>query len=121
MTVRGEAAPKVDLIHAIALSDMILFLVGIVDMVVIALWTKAVTKANVPLTGLVTTLNVFIWYYVVSQVVEHIDDWATIVPYAAGCAIGSMIGALDRERTSAMMKKIFAAVLPRAKRHYEHL
>lgn len=89
---------------------MSLFFIGIVEMVIVALWTRAVTKANVALTGLVTAVNIFIWYYVVGQVVENLHNWRMIVPYGVGCAIGSMIGAVD-------LKKYFASVVTRTERN----
>lgn len=72
---------------------MILFFVGIIELVIAAYWTKAVSKANVALTGMITTVNIFIWYYVIRQVVEDLDQWHKIIPYVAGCAIGAMLGA----------------------------
>lgn len=89
---------------------MNLFFVGIVEMVIVALWTRAVTKANVLLTGAVTAVNMVIWFYVLRQVIEHIDSWQTIVPYAVGCAIGSMIGAIDVKKASMKARKTFASL-----------
>jgi uncharacterized protein YebE (UPF0316 family) len=89
---------------------MSLFFIGIVEMVIVALWTRAVTKANVVLTGLVTGINIFIWYYVVGQVIDNLHNWRMIVPYGIGCAIGSMIGAID-------LKNYFASAAPRTERN----
>ena len=86
---------------------MTLFFVGVVEMAVAASWTRYVTKANVVMTGLVTYVNIFIWYYVVEQVVKHIDNGHTIIPYAAGCALGSMLGAFDAKPMIARVKKSF--------------
>lgn len=74
---------------------MILFFVGIIEMVIAAFWTKAVSKANVAVTGMITTVNIFIWYYVIRQVVDTLDAWYKIVPYVAGCAIGAMLGSTN--------------------------
>ncbi len=67
-------------------------------MIISASWTKAVSKANVALTGAVTTVNILIWFYVIRVVVENLDNWLAIVPYTIGCALGSMLGAVDREK-----------------------
>jgi len=72
---------------------MILFLIGIIEMAISAAWTRYVSKAQVVSTGMITGVNIFIWYYVIEQVVNHIDSWFAIIPYAGGCAIGAMLGA----------------------------
>lgn len=72
---------------------MVLFFVGIIEMVISAAWTKAVAKSNTAMTGVITTINIFIWFYVIQVVVDNLDNWSAIVPYAIGCAIGAMLGA----------------------------
>lgn len=74
---------------------MILFFVGIIEMAIAASWTRFVTKHNVLMNGIITYINIFVWYYVIDQVVNHISGWQAIIPYAAGCAIGSVIGAAE--------------------------
>lgn len=71
---------------------MILFFVGIIEMAIATYWTRFVTNANVRMTGLITGVNFAIWYYVIRQLVENLDDWYTIVPYGAGCVAGAMLG-----------------------------
>ena len=71
---------------------MILFLTGIIEMAIATYWTRFVTNANVRMTGLVTAINFAIWYFVIRQIVENIDNWQAIVPYGAGCVAGSMLG-----------------------------
>jgi hypothetical protein len=83
---------------------MILFFVGIIEMVISASWTKAVSKASVGYTGAITTVNILIWYYVIRVVVENLDNWFAIIPYTAGCVIGSMLGAVG-------MKKVYKSVV----------
>ncbi len=73
---------------------MTLFLVGVIEMIISAFWTKAVTKANPLATGGITIVNIFIWYYVIQTVISDIGSWSAIVPYAAGCAIGAMLGSV---------------------------
>ncbi|MEY4744491.1 MAG: hypothetical protein RL272_436 [Candidatus Parcubacteria bacterium] len=84
---------------------MILFFVGIVEMAIATYWTRFVTSANVRMTGVVTGVNFAIWYFVIRQVVENLDNWHAIVPYGAGCVAGSMLGvALD---VDALMLRFF--------------
>jgi len=88
---------------------MALFFVGVIEMIISASWTKSVSKANVALTGAITSINIFIWYYVIRVVVENLDNWFAIIPYTAGCAIGAMLGAVDREKAVKRMRKLFIA------------
>jgi len=93
---------------------MTLFFVGVIEMIISASWTKSVSKANVALTGAITSVNIFIWYYVIRVVVENLDNWYAIVPYTAGCALGAMLGAVDREKAMKRIRKQFAAAKARA-------
>lgn len=77
---------------------MTLFFVGVVEMIIVAFWTKVVSQSKVAMTGAITVINIFIWYYVVSVVVENIGNWTTIASYALGCAIGAMIGAVEEKK-----------------------
>jgi NADH:ubiquinone oxidoreductase subunit K len=70
---------------------MILFFIGIVEMMIIAVWTRMVSDSKVMASGLVTVVNIFIWYYVLQAVVGDIQNIGVIALYAAGCAIGTMI------------------------------
>lgn len=69
---------------------MILFIVGVIEMVIIASWTKMVTDTKVLLSGVMTVFNVLIWYYVLDTVTNDISNWRLIATYAVGCAIGTM-------------------------------
>ena len=82
---------------------MTLFFVGVIEMIISASWTKAVSKANIAMTGAITTVNILIWFYVIRVVVENLNNWLAIIPYTAGCALGSMLGAINREKA---MKRI---------------
>ncbi|HSD12612.1 MAG TPA: hypothetical protein VLC10_03570 [Patescibacteria group bacterium] len=78
---------------------MILFFVGIVEMAIATYWTRTVNDANVRMTGVVTGVNFTIWYFVIRQVVENLDNWYAIVPYGAGCVAGAMLGvAIDLDQ-----------------------
>ena len=71
---------------------MVLFFVGVIEMVIAAYWTKSVARAKVTRTGAITIVNIFIWFYMIRIVVDNLDNWMAIVPYAVGCAIGAMLG-----------------------------
>lgn len=82
---------------------MILFFVGIIEMAIATYWTRSVANANVKLNGIITGVNFAIWYFVIRQIVDNIDNWQAIVPYGAGCVAGSMLGvAFD---TDLLIKK----------------
>jgi len=66
-----------------------LFFVGILEMLIVTIWTKVVTKSKVLASGVVTVINVMIWYYVVQTIVDNISDWKIALMYALGCAIGT--------------------------------
>ncbi|MFH2063199.1 MAG: DUF5698 domain-containing protein [bacterium] len=77
---------------------MALFFVGVIEMVIATYWTKSVARAKVVRTGAITMVNIFIWFYVIRIVVDNLDNWTAIIPYAAGCAIGSMLGSAFESR-----------------------
>ena len=70
---------------------MIIFLVGILEMVIVTAWTKAVTDTKVLLSGIVTLVHILIWYYVLQSLVSDIKNWHIAVEYAGGCAVGTML------------------------------
>jgi len=69
----------------------LLFFVGVLEMIVITAWTKVVSDTKVILSGLITVVNIFIWYYVLRIFVENIENWVLLVVYVSGCAVGTMI------------------------------
>lgn len=91
---------------------MMLFFIGILEMLIVTAWTKLVTKAKIFASGAVTMINVLIWYYVLATIVDNINNWQLVLLYAFGCAIGTVIGTylfelLDkRERKKARKAKI---------------
>lgn len=97
---------------------MTLFFVGVVEMAIAASWTRFVSRSNVMMNGVITYVNIFIWYYVIDQVVNHLDGWQAMIPYAAGCAIGSMIGGTDPKILLRIAKKALrkAGLLKRKQR-----
>jgi len=70
---------------------MILFFIGIIEMLVISTWTKVVTETKVVVSGMVTVVNIFIWYYVLQTMVNDIHNFWVVGLYAAGCAVGTML------------------------------
>lgn len=70
---------------------IILFFVGVIEMIIVSCWTKMVTDSKVLLSGAVTIVNIFIWYYVIETVVTDISNMWLIVMYAVGCALGTML------------------------------
>ena len=81
---------------------MLLFTVGIVEMLVIAAWTKTVVGERVVASGGISFINVLIWYYVLETVVKDIDNISIVFLYAAGCAVGTMLSGII---TSSMKKE----------------
>jgi len=70
---------------------MMLFFIGVIEMIIISTWTKVVTETKVVVSGLVTIINVLIWYYVLQTVVNDVTNFKLVAMYAAGCAIGTML------------------------------
>lgn len=70
---------------------IVLFFVGIIEMVIVSVWTKVVTDSKIIASGVVTIINILIWYYVLEKVVSDIGNWKLVVLYAFGCAIGTML------------------------------
>lgn len=70
---------------------MTLFFIGVIEMVIVTAWTKLVTKTQVLASGMITMVNVLIWYYVLQQIVGDISNWRIAFVYAAGCAVGTVI------------------------------
>jgi len=70
---------------------MALFFVGILEMLITTCWTKIITRSQIMAGGVVTMLNVFIWYYVLQKVVDQIENWGVVFLYALGCALGTVI------------------------------
>lgn len=73
-------------------AGIILFFVGAVEMLIVTLWTKAVTETKIWSSGAITVINILIWYYVVRTIVDNVNDWSLALLYALGCALGTMVG-----------------------------
>jgi uncharacterized protein YebE (UPF0316 family) len=70
---------------------MVLFFVGVLEMIIVTLWTKVVVETRVIASGMVTMVNVLIWYYVLQKIVDDISNWQLVLLYALGCAVGTVI------------------------------
>ena len=70
---------------------MILFFIGIVEMLIVTFWTKAVTETKVLASGAITMINVLIWYYVLQKIVDDISNWQIAALYALGCSVGTAL------------------------------
>ena len=70
---------------------MMLFFIGILEMLIVTIWTKTVTDTMVLASGAVTMVNVLIWYYVLQQIVGNINNWYLALLYALGCSLGTVI------------------------------
>lgn len=70
---------------------MSLFIIGVVEMLIVTVWTKTVSQTQVLASGFVTLVNVMIWYYVIAQIVDNINDWQLALMYALGCALGTVL------------------------------
>jgi len=70
---------------------MALFFIGILEMVIVTFWTKLVTKTKIIASGVVTMINVMIWYYVLQRMMDDISNWKIAFIYALGCSVGTVI------------------------------
>lgn len=70
---------------------IILFFVGIVEMVIIAAWTKTVSDNKILASGVITLINIVTWYYVLERILQDLGNWRIVAVYATGCALGTML------------------------------
>ncbi|PIT88333.1 MAG: hypothetical protein COU29_00890 [Candidatus Magasanikbacteria bacterium CG10_big_fil_rev_8_21_14_0_10_36_32] len=69
---------------------MTLFFIGVVEMLIVAIWTKMVSGNQVLAGGAITVINILIWYYVLETIIKDINNWQLVLLYATGCAVGTM-------------------------------
>lgn len=90
---------------------MIIFTLGLVEMFIIAYWTKTVVESRVYVSGVITVVNVLIWYYVLQTFVDDINNWYLVVSYSLGCAAGTMLsGFLTNKGKARKIKKVKQAL-----------
>lgn len=70
---------------------MALFFIGILEMLIVTVWTKTITNTKVLASGVVTMINILIWYYVLQAIIDDINNLRLILLYAAGCSLGTML------------------------------
>ena len=80
---------------------MLIFTIGVVEMFVVAYWTKTVVESRVYMSGAVTVVNILIWFYVLRTFVDNIDNWQLVISYALGCATGTMLSSFVSNRETA--------------------
>ncbi|MFA5248341.1 MAG: DUF5698 domain-containing protein [Patescibacteria group bacterium] len=68
-----------------------LFFVGVLEMIIATVWTKTVTDKLLVASGVTTMVNILIWYYVLQQIVDNIQNWHLVILYALGCSLGTVI------------------------------
>ncbi len=84
---------------------MMLFFIGIIEMMIVTAWTKLVTKSQILASGIVTLINVLIWYYVLQRIVADISNWRLVLLYATGCALGVVISSYFFQKQEAKAAK----------------
>ena len=85
-------------------TPMLIFLVGMAEMVLSTLWTNYVQEKSPFGSTLVTVIHVFVWYYVLRTVLDQIDNIAIVFYYAAGCGAGTLLPMLFRESIEKRLK-----------------
>lgn len=86
---------------------MLIFTLGLIEMFVISYWTKMVVESRVYISGVITIVNVFIWYYVLQTFVVDISNLYLVLSYSLGCATGTMIsGFITNHSKSRKSKKV---------------
>ncbi len=84
---------------------MLIFTLGVVEMFIIAYWTKTVVESRIYVSGVITIINILIWYYVLQTFVENLDNWYLVMSYALGCAAGTMLSGFVSEKEKARKNK----------------
>ena len=70
---------------------MTLFIIGILEMIIVTTWTKAVANTQVVISAVVTFVHIMIWYYVIRSLTSDINNWSIALWYASGCTIGTLL------------------------------
>jgi len=86
---------------------MLIFTLGVVEMFIIAYWTKTVADSRIYVSGVITIVNVLIWYYVLQTFVDNLNNWYLVFSYALGCALGTMLsGYVSNKETARKTRKV---------------
>jgi uncharacterized protein YebE (UPF0316 family) len=71
---------------------LILFLVGIIEAFGTTLNSKFRQRSHKSLSFISAIVNVFVWAYIINQVVENINNFWLIFSYAVAYASGDVLG-----------------------------
>jgi hypothetical protein len=74
-------------------------------MFVIAYWTKTVVESRIYMSGVITVVNILIWFYVLRIFVDDLDNWYLVMFYALGCAAGTMLSSYVSNKEKARKKR----------------
>jgi uncharacterized protein YebE (UPF0316 family) len=94
-----------------------IFFVGIIEMIIVTAWTKTVTRTKVLASGVITIVNILIWYYVLEKIVNNLENIWVVLSYALGCAVGTMVSTYymgyreDRKKAKSKAKNSFISNL----------
>lgn len=83
-----------------------LFFIGVLEMIIVTMWTKMVVEMRIMASGAITMINVLIWYYVLQTIVDDISNWKLVFLYAFGCAIGTIISTYYFHRSDNSKKML---------------
>jgi uncharacterized protein YebE (UPF0316 family) len=98
---------------------LMFFAIGVVEMFIVAAWTKFVSGSQMVASGVVTFVNTLIYFYVLDALVSNAHDTPVIVAYAIGCALGTMVAASERFSFSFTFKKKKRKVIARKKSQHD--
>jgi purine-cytosine permease-like protein len=84
-----------------------MFVLGFVEMFITAYWTKVVSESRVLMSGLVTVVNILIWFYVLRTFVDDINNFYLVIIYTLGCASGVMFSGYlsNKEKAKKKLKR----------------
>ena len=110
---------------------LVIFLIGMAEMVLSTLWTKYVQEKSVIGSTAVTMVHVFVWYYVLRTVIDQIDNIGIVVAYALGCGLGNILAhyfgefskkklAIRRRKNSKTTEAGAIAAVPNFLAHESH-
>lgn len=73
--------------------NIILFLIGIVELFLSIIDFKLTQKNRIGLSTLFTILNIYIWYFIGRSLFSNLDEGLIYVTsYAFGCGLGCYLG-----------------------------
>ncbi len=94
---------------------MFIFILGVVEMFIIAYWTKAVVESRIYMSGAITIINILIWFYVLRTFIDNLDNWYLVLSYALGCATGTMLSTLVSNQEKVRKNKKVKSALTKLK------